>query len=149
MIIRSLKVEEGFFNDLEIKFSSGLNVLVGGRGVGKTTAIELLRFGLGAISLTGNQLNNDSIAMSILKSTGRVNIEVELEEGRSIIVSRSAQDQYPIQNGIIKSPIIFSQTEIETIGLNKTGRLSLIDSFIDNLNEKKSNIKLKNNKICS
>ncbi|MDC4713525.1 AAA family ATPase, partial [Acinetobacter baumannii] len=50
MIIRSLKVEEGFFNDLEIKFSSGLNVLVGGRGVGKTTAIELLRFGLGAIS---------------------------------------------------------------------------------------------------
>jgi len=149
VIIKSLKVEEGFFNDLEIKFTNGLNVLVGGRGVGKTTAIELLRFGLGAKSLTGNQLNNDSIAMSILKSTGRVSIEVELEEGRSIIVSRSAQDQHPIQNGIIKSPIIFSQTEIETIGLNKVGRLSLIDSFIDNLNDKKYDIKLKNNKITS
>lgn len=149
MIIKSLKVEEGFFNDLEIKFTNGLNVLVGGRGVGKTTAIELLRFGLGAKSLTGNQLNNDSIAMSILKSTGRVSIEVELEEGRSIIVSRSAQDQYPIQNGIIKSPIIFSQTEIETIGLNKAGRLSLIDSFIDDLSDKKYDIKLKNNKITA
>ncbi len=45
MLIKRLRVEEGFFNLLDLSFSEGLNVLVGGRGVGKTSVIELLRFG--------------------------------------------------------------------------------------------------------
>lgn len=149
MRIKSLKVEEGFFNDLDLKFTEGLNVLVGGRGVGKTTAIELLRFGLGAKSLGDYPTHSDSIAISILKSTGRVSIDLELENGEIFTVSRAAQDSYPIQNGVITPPIIFSQTEIEAIGLNKIGRLSLIDSFIDDCDKKYNEIQEDNKKIVT
>jgi len=133
--ILSLRVEEGFFNNLSIDFSTGLNVLVGGRGVGKTSVIELLRFGLGASNLAGKgELMASHHALSILQSTGRVTIDIELEDGHVITVSRSAQDSHPTNSSSYIPPIIFSQKEIETIGINKEGRLSLIDSFLPNLN---------------
>lgn len=140
MIIRSLKVEEGFFNNLNLVFSDGLNVLVGGRGVGKTSVIELIRFGLGAKSiLDDNSSKSTAHALSILKSTGQVCIDLELNSGEIISVTRMAQDKAPWSSKDYVSPIIFSQTEIETIGLNKEGRMALIDSFIpdvDSLNLK-------------
>ena len=46
--IDRLVVEEGFLDGLDLEFEPGLNVLVGPRGVGKTTVIQLIRFGLGA-----------------------------------------------------------------------------------------------------
>lgn len=137
MIIRSLRVEEGFFNNLNLTFSDGLNVLVGGRGVGKTSVIELLRFGLGAKNFIDDNNKGTTHALSILNSTGQVCIELQLDSGEIISVTRMAQDKSPWSSSIFASPIIFSQTEIETIGLNKEGRMALIDSFIpevENLN---------------
>ncbi|WP_420788882.1 AAA family ATPase [Shewanella algae] len=136
MFIRSLSVEEGFFNSLNLKFSKGLNVLIGGRGVGKTSVIELLRFGLGAKALVGSSLTESSShAMSILQSSGRVSIELEDLNGNVINVSRAANDKYPFTSDFSnwQSPIIFSQKEIETIGLSDSGRVSLVDSFLPEL----------------
>ncbi|KYQ84543.1 hypothetical protein AWW72_07770 [Acinetobacter sp. NRRL B-65365] len=131
MIIRSLRVEEGFFNNLNLTFSDGLNVLVGGRGVGKTSVIELIRFGLGAKNFIDDSSNKGTThALSILNSTGQVCIELESASGEIFSVTRMAQDKAPWSNSNFASPIIFSQTEIETIGLNKEGRMALIDSFI-------------------
>ncbi|MDT8696722.1 AAA family ATPase [Acinetobacter baumannii] len=138
MIIRSLKVEEGFFNNLNLTFSDGLNVLVGGRGVGKTSVIELIRFGLGAKNFIDDNSNKGTAhALSILNSTGQVCIELQSNSGEIFSVTRMAQDKVPWSNNNFNSPIIFSQTEIETIGLNKESRMALIDSFIpevENLN---------------
>jgi ABC-type transport system involved in cytochrome c biogenesis ATPase subunit len=133
LIIRNLKVEEGFFSNLDLSFSSGLNVLIGGRGVGKTSIIELIRFGLGSGNLTSNFKESSSHAISILQSSGRVSIELEYE-GRIINVSRSAMDPAPIYSEPFISPVVFSQKEIETISLNAEGRLGLIDSYLPKLN---------------
>lgn len=43
----SLNVTGGFLAGVELEFADGLNCLIGGRGAGKTTALEFLRFGLG------------------------------------------------------------------------------------------------------
>src|SRR6516165_9755110 len=43
----SLRVVGGFLGGLELQLADGLNCLIGGRGTGKTTALEFLRFGLG------------------------------------------------------------------------------------------------------
>lgn len=134
MIIKNLKVEEGFFSNLDLSFSSGLNVLIGGRGVGKTSVIELLRFGLASGNLSTNSSDSSGHAVSILQSSGRVSIELE-HEGKIINVSRSATDKYPIFSDPFIPPIVFSQKEIETIGLNAEGRLNLIDSFIPSIHE--------------
>ena len=48
MIIERVQVEEGFLDGLDLRFTKGLNVLIGPRGSGKTSVIELIRFCLGA-----------------------------------------------------------------------------------------------------
>ena len=45
-VLKRLDVTGGFLAD-GIWSSDGLNCLIGGRGAGKTTALEVLRFGLG------------------------------------------------------------------------------------------------------
>lgn len=148
MIIRNLKVEEGFFSNLDLTFTSGLNVLIGGRGVGKTSIIELLRFGLASGNLSTSSTDTNAHAISILQSSGRVSIELE-QDGRVINVSRSATDKQPIFSEPFVSPIVFSQKEIETIGLNAEGKLSLIDSFIPDINEGMANIRNLNRALAS
>lgn len=129
MLIKRLRVEEGFFNLLDLSFSEGLNVLVGGRGVGKTSVIELLRFGLGATNLSENAARESfSHAVSILQSSGRVIIDIEVN-GQLLSISRSATEDIPVNLGVMPKPIIFSQKEVETVSLNSVGKLNLLDSF--------------------
>jgi predicted ATP-dependent endonuclease of OLD family len=52
VLIESIRVEGGILDKFEQKFSPKLNVLIGGRGTGKSSVIELLRFCLGAESYT-------------------------------------------------------------------------------------------------
>lgn len=131
MFIKSLRVDEGFFDGLHLEFAKGLNVLIGGRGVGKTSVIELLRFGLGAGGLTETAASEAvTHAVSVLQS-GKVFIEIE-SEGRSFEVCRASDDSSPITNGEFEAPIVFSQTEIESIGLDAVGRLELLDTFVRN-----------------
>jgi len=149
LIIKNLKVEEGFFNSLNLTFTKGLNVLVGGRGVGKTSIIELLRYGLGAGNLSSiNPNESSSHALSILQSSGRVSIELE-SGGRTITVSRSAMENNPTSTEAYIPPIIFSQKEIETIGLNVEGRINLIDSFIPDIQDKYVNLSKVYNELRS
>src|SRR5688500_11979016 len=46
-VVLRLTVTGGFLGGLTLDFADGLNCLIGGRGAGKTTALEFLRFGLG------------------------------------------------------------------------------------------------------
>jgi len=148
LIIKKLKVEEGFFDGLDLSFTEGLNVLVGGRGVGKTSVIELIRFGLGVGNLSSNANESSSHAVSILQSTGRVTIEA-IHNGMPVTVSRSAMDSEPFSTTYFEKPIIFSQKEIETVSLNATGRLALIDSFDPEIAEKQKELKNLNSQINS
>src|SRR6187402_3364396 len=45
--VLGLRVTGGFLGGAKLEFADGLNCLIGGRGTGKTTALEFLRFGLG------------------------------------------------------------------------------------------------------
>lgn len=148
LFVKNLKVEEGFFNNLDLSFTPGLNVLIGGRGVGKTSIIELLRFGLGSGNLSNITSDSSGHAISILQSSGRVSIELE-HEGRIINVSRSAMDNHPVSSEPFVPPIVFSQKEIETIGLNAEGKLNLIDSFIPDIHERIGKIKAHNSALAS
>jgi hypothetical protein len=45
--VLGLRITGGFLAGIELEFADGLNCLIGGRGTGKTAALEFLRFGLG------------------------------------------------------------------------------------------------------
>ena len=44
--IHGLEVTGGFLDGMRLEFGEGLNCLIGGRGTGKTTVLELIRWTL-------------------------------------------------------------------------------------------------------
>ena len=52
MRIERVQIEEGFLDGLDVSFTGGLNVVIGARGTGKTSLIELIRFCLGVRGYT-------------------------------------------------------------------------------------------------
>ena len=50
--IERLEVEGGFLDGLDLEFAPGLNTIIGARGTGKTSIIELIRFCVGAPAMT-------------------------------------------------------------------------------------------------
>lgn len=129
MHIARIQVEEGFLDGLDLSLAPGLVTLIGARGTGKTSVIELARFALGIPGYTP-ELSKRSLehALSVLGS-GQVTLTI-IDGNRTVTASRTAQDQGPRSSAPITPPIIFSQTEIENIGLQPGGRMRLLDGFV-------------------
>lgn len=128
MRIERVQIEEGFLDGLDISFVPGLNVIIGERGTGKTSLIEVIRYCLGVRGYTKDSVKrSQDHALSIL---GGGQVTVTLSDGeREIHVTRAALDELPRASESFVRPIVFSQTEIETIGLQARGRMTLLDSF--------------------
>ena len=128
MRIDRLQVEEGFLDGLDVSFASGLNVIIGERGTGKTSLIELIRFCLDVHGYTPDSTKRSrDHALSIL---GSGQVTITLSEGdQQLLVTRTASDESPRSSGPFPYPIILSQTEIESVGLQAQGRLRLLDGF--------------------
>lgn len=131
MYIERVQVEEGFLDGLDVFFAAGLNVIIGARGTGKTSLIELIRFCLDVSGTVEVARRSRDHALSILGS-GQVTVTLN-NQGERIFVSRTAGESEPRATAQYKKPMIFAQTEIETIGLESAGRLRLIDAFISGL----------------
>jgi len=128
MIIERIQVEEGFLDGLDLCFTAGLNVLIGPRGSGKTSIIELIRFCLGAPALTEKAaLSAKEHALSIL-SSGKVTVTLNYGK-ESFTVSRTVEHLTKSGNFQLAPPLILSQNEIESVGLHAMGRLRLMDQI--------------------
>ena len=130
MFIQRVQIEEGFLDGLDVSLSEGLNTIIGARGTGKTSLVELIRFCLGVRGYTPETAKRSrDHALSVI---GDGQVIVTLSDGQRLItVSRTAQDDAPQASGPFKPPILFSQTEIEGVGLQAISRLRLIDGFLD------------------
>jgi DNA repair ATPase RecN len=127
--IESIRIEGGTLDGFHQHLRPGLNVLIGGRGTGKSSIIELIRFCLGAPS-SSDTIAKDSLehALGVL-GDGKITITLTDEHER-IEVSRIAsddEDQCPID---VAAPLVFSQKEVEQIGARSQSRMRLIDGFV-------------------
>src|SRR4051794_21401934 len=105
--IVSVKVNGGFLDGLDLDFSNGLNVLIGPRGVGKTSIIELIRFALGGANYVEDSSSESrDHALAVLRD-GEVNVVIE-NNGAIHKFSRAAEDPAPSAFRF-PPPIIFSQ----------------------------------------
>ncbi|KER70120.1 hypothetical protein HR51_22200 [Burkholderia cepacia] len=129
MYIERVQVEEGFLAGLDLMFTPGLNTIIGARGTGKTSIIELIRFCLDAPGTSADTSRRSrEHAMSILGS-GQVTVTLKAG-GQQILVTRTAAESAPRASAPFIKPLVFSQTEIETVGLTPGGRIGLVDSFL-------------------
>ncbi|MFT6188980.1 MAG: ABC-type lipoprotein export system ATPase subunit [Oleispira sp.] len=135
--IEKIQVEGGFLDGLDLQLESGLNSIIGARGTGKSTLVELVRYCLG---VKGHTLESDSRAQNHAKSVLKDGqITLSLTDGvTKTTISRSVDSPAEMLPSHIRAPLIFSQTEVETIGLLSSGRMKLLDGFLDNLSENDS-----------
>lgn len=130
MQLMRLEVEEGFLDGLVLDFEDGLNVVIGGRGVGKTAVIELIRFCLGAPTIEeGLTADSTKHAAGVLQG-GIVTLSME-HNGELRKFSRASGDPAPRTTTSVPMPLILSQREVESIARTPNGRLNLIDSFLN------------------
>jgi DNA repair ATPase RecN len=142
--IRSIRVIGGFLDGVTFELSQGLNCIIGARGTGKTTVLELVRFALDALPASdvdpGSRRRIESLIQQNLAG-GRVELTIETRDGLIYTVTRAAGEdpivldadgqatEITLKTGGFFGADIFSQNEVEAIADQATSQLDLIDNF--------------------
>lgn len=143
--LKSLSVNGGFLDGLEIDLADGLNCLIGHRGTGKTTVLEFVRYALDEFpSGEAGHLCRRRVENLVKRNLGdgRIRLAIETKDGLEYIVDRTASGEpmvlttggqptdITINSGGIFSADIFSQNEVEDIADSPESQLALIDTFV-------------------
>jgi ABC-type lipoprotein export system ATPase subunit len=144
--IQELDVTGGFLRGVHLEFVDGLNCIIGGRGTGKTTVLELLRYVLGQMpdpraSTTRTKALSAQVQGNL--GSGRIRVKVQTKHGMKYTAERPWNDAVEVRNergevvpisferDLIFKADVYSQNEIEEIATNPSFQLALIDKFID------------------
>ena len=94
MAITHVQVEGGFLDGLDLAIAPGMTVVIGGRGTGKTSLIELIRFCLDAGALTTEAAERGRSHAQAILQDGLVTVTLETAGGQ-IRISRAGKDESP------------------------------------------------------
>jgi energy-coupling factor transporter ATP-binding protein EcfA2 len=144
--VASLRVTGGFMAGAVLEFADGLNCLIGGRGTGKTTALEFLRYGLGLMPDAKTHPQRHRAIEGLVKANlggGRLSIELRTKTGMRYTAERGAAEAVQVMNEAgtavpvlldrdqIFGADVFSQNQIEEIASNPAAQLALLDRFVE------------------
>ena len=150
--------EGGFLNGITLHFNDNLNCIIGGKGTGKSTIVETLRY---VFDLKPKSDKCDEQYKSILKevfrSGSKISVLVESHEThpKKYIIERIYPDSPVVKeiDGTVRSNLkpcdilcaeIYSQKEIYEISRNPAFQMELLDRFmgkkLDNLKEKERDL---------
>lgn len=137
--------EGGFLDGAAIHFNENLNVLVGGRGTGKSTVIESLRYVLGLEPLGEDaRKGHDGIVRNVLRNGTKISLLVRSH--------RPNKQEYRIERTIPNPPVIrvkngeilnltpsaivpqvevFGQHEISELAKSPEKRTRLLERFVE------------------
>lgn len=122
-----LEVEGGFLNGLDLAFADGLNVLIGARGSGKTSVIEVLRYCLGVRAVTDSAQRRATEQALWVLGEGCATLTIEIDGVERVL--RRGVNQEP-ETAVPGQGVLFvSQKEIEAIGLDAESRRRIVDDF--------------------
>jgi DNA repair ATPase RecN len=147
--IRRMTVSgSGFLGNLAIEWNDDLNVLIGGRGVGKSAIIETLRYALAMRPYSDHSYREDLVRHA-LGSGGKVELVLERPVGngktRQYLVTRVWGEEPRVTEagsrgsvalrpfdllGPTGGPTIFGQREIHAVSESEAQRLAILDQLI-------------------
>lgn len=150
--IIDLKASDGFMKHQNVRFHSGLNSIIGGKGVGKSLIVEYIRFVLNQES-NDDEIRNDHLG-KLEKQLGYDNFveaSIELESGARYrlkktfsdnpefkCINESTGEEYQGDINKLFRVLCYSQTEVLKISEKPRSQIELIDSFIDNTRERQT-----------
>ena len=137
--------EGGFLDGVAVPLNSNLNVLVGGRGAGKSTVIESLRYVLDLRPLGEDaQKAHDGIVRQVLRNGTRVSVVVRQQRpgARQYRIDRTVpnppvvRDEEGQLSSLLPAEIlpgveVYGQHEISELTRGKEKLTSLLDRFVE------------------
>jgi DNA repair ATPase RecN len=141
----ALAWEGGFLDGQRIHFSENLNVLIGGRGAGKSTIVESLRYVLGLEPLGQDaQRLHEGIVRNVLQSGTKISLlactrrpgeswyVIERTVPNPPVVRDRAGDVLDVQpEEIVRGTEIFGQHEISELTKSEEQLTRLLDRFVE------------------
>ncbi|MDX1922419.1 MAG: phosphoesterase [Alphaproteobacteria bacterium] len=135
---------EGFLRSCRIHFNENLNVLIGGRGSGKSTVIESLRYvlGLEPVGDDAKDIHNGIIS-GVLKSGTKISLLVQSyqPDRRRFLIERTVPDPPRVidENGdvlkqkpidIVRGTAVYGQNELAELARSPEKLTSLLYRFV-------------------
>ncbi|SEC83845.1 AAA domain-containing protein [Pseudomonas anguilliseptica] len=141
----SMTVSGGYLDGVRVDFSDHLNTVIGGRGTGKSTLLECLRFALNCPP-KGKQalkLHLEIIKENLGCSAGRVDLVVvsSTQNGKQYTVSRRYGEPPMVRDSdgnvstflprdLLPDIDIYGQNEIYELAQDESSRVQLLDRFL-------------------
>lgn len=144
--IEKLKIIGGYLDGVEINFSEHLNAIIGGRGTGKTTLLESLRFVLGVqpIGQAACKQHSEIVKENLGRSKARVEVVIRSSQmnGRRFKVARRyGEDPVVVDeegnpsnfspNELLPGIELYGQNEIYEIAQDHVSQSLLLSRFLD------------------
>lgn len=136
----------GFLQGCRIRLNENLNVLVGGRGTGKSTVIESLRYALDVTPVGGEaKAAHDSVVKGVLASGTKVSVAVQSyqPDRRIFVVERTYGNPPQVRDGssgnvlsltpgdVLPGVTILGQNEIAELARQPSRLLDLLSRFTE------------------
>ena len=138
----------GLFGNQELAFSSNLNAIIGGRGTGKSTLIESIRFVLDLQSRGDDSRKSTQSIQSRNLKNSQVELTVRCgsQHGERYIISRRFGEAPVIKNAggeisqmtpqdILPEIELLGQNEILEIEQSESSKFALLEKFLPNTHE--------------
>lgn len=138
--IKTLEVRhEGFLEGLRVELDPQLNCFIGGRGTGKTSALEFMRFALQGPPATGPAATALKELIEENLQKGQIRLTVETKDGLRYTVSRTAagaaevtdEQGQPVEHSLHQGALfevdVFSAHEVEGLATDTARQLAIID----------------------
>jgi len=144
--LERLRVTGGYLDGLDIGFSEHLNAIIGGRGTGKSTLLESIRYvlDLRPIGKNAQKQHDEIIKENFGKSKARVELTIRSSKmnGRRFTLSRRYGESTSIQDeqgqpssftprDLLPGVEIFGQNEIFEIAQDPASQGQLLERFLE------------------
>ncbi len=144
--IESFKCTGGYLDGLEIEFSEHLNAIIGGRGTGKSTLLECIRYALELRPLgkDAQKLHDEIIRENLGKVKARIELTIRSSamNGNHFVIARRYGESAIVEDesgnpsafaptDVLPRIEIYGQNEIHEIAQNPQVMLSLLNRFLD------------------
>ena len=151
--------EGGFLDGTSVHFNENLNVLVGGRGTGKSTMVESLRYALGLDPLGEEaRKNHEGVIRHVLRPGTKVSVLVRSHKPsqRSYTIERSVPNPPIIKDeagdlltlsprDVMPGVEVFGQHEISELTKSREKLTLLLERFVERdptLSDRKAKLRL-------
>ena len=141
----SLGWEGGFLDGVHVRLNPNLNVLVGGRGAGKSTVIESLRYVMGLEPIGETALSaHTGVVRHVLRAGTKISLRARSQRptAREYTIERTVPNPPIVRDGngrvsrllpgdVIPRVEVYGQHEISELARSKAKLTQLLDRFVD------------------